>query len=238
MQSKNRKNRRGGRLTRKNNNNKYHNEDPISVPKGKLVIYRDIGRFTPDRIRTTLRYRDTTYSRGTTSNNAMNFNYRSSVFDPDSALGSGAISGFLELANLYISYRVLTMKLRCRMVNEEVTGVTLAIWPSNVLLNINSLAASDISEYASNPHSKQTISGSVNSPPVVLTSKISGVEMFGTQFLTDGAYASGTGGNPATMYGFNIGAATTLGSNFTTHMSFQNTIEYFVEFFELRQLES
>lgn len=204
----------------------------------KLVILRSVGRFAPDRLQTTLRYTDTTTSRGTTSNNAMNYNLRSSAFDPDSSLGSGAISGFTELANLYLSYRVLSMKITSHMVNEEVTGVTFVLWPSNNAANVNSLAASDLLEFSSNVRARSQIVSSVNGPRVTLASKVRGVDLYGKQYITDSNYAAGTGGNPNRMFYYNIGAMTTLGSNFTTHMSILTVIDYEVEFFEVRQLES
>lgn len=208
------------------------------VNNEKLTIYKNIGRFAPDRLRVNLRYVDTTTSRGTTSNNAMNYNYRSSAFDPDSALGSGAISGFTELANLYQSYRVLSMRLKLEVLNEEVTGVIFTIWPSSTAQNVNSLAASDVLEYGGNVRARTHIIPTVNGGIQTLTCLARGTDLLGPQFLTSNAFASGTGGNPSIMYFINVGAMTTLGGNFTTHMSIRATIDYEVEFFEVRQLES
>jgi hypothetical protein len=168
----------------------------------------------------------------------MNYFYRSSAFDPDQALGSGAISGFTELANLYLSYRVLSMKLNLEILNEEVTGVIYTIWPSNTPQNVNSLAAADIIEFGGNVRARTKMIPSINGGIQQMSCVARGVDQLGSQFLTSNIYAAGTGGNPATMYYINVGAMTTLGSNFTTHMSARATIVYEIEFFEVRQLES
>jgi len=230
--------RRGSRKNPKSNKGAFRKKGPIPIPPGQTVTLTGIGRFAPDRLRTVLRYVDTTTSRGTTSNNAMNYNFRSSAFDPDSSLGSGAISGFTELANMYLSYRVLSMKLRLQVMNEEVTGVIFTCWPSNTAQNVNSLAAADVLEFSANVRAQSKMIPNANGGIGTLTCIARGVDLLGTQFLTSNIFASGTGGNPNTMYYINIGAMTTLGSNFTTHMSIRAVVEYEVEFFEVRQLES
>jgi len=168
----------------------------------------------------------------------MNYNYRSSAFDPDSALGSGAISGFTELANLYLSYRVRSMTLALEILNEEVTGVIYTIWPSNTAQNVNSLAASDVLEFGGNVRAQTKMIPNANGGIQRLSCKARGLDQLGPQFLTSNAFAAGTGGNPSIMYFINVAAMTTLGSNFTTHMSSKASITYEVEFFEVRQLES
>ena len=97
--------------------------------KHRLVIYKQPGRFAPDRLRANLVYIDTALTRTVTSSDAMNWSYRSSAYDPDPGAFSGSIPGFVELANLYSLYQVRSMLLDLEVSNQGTESVILVAWP-------------------------------------------------------------------------------------------------------------
>ena len=113
-----------------------------------MVIYKQPGRFAPDRLRANLVYIDTALTRTVTSSDAMNWSYRSSAYDPDPGAFSGSIPGFVELANLYSLYQVRSMLLDLEVSNQGTESVILVAWPSNVAQNTNSLTKADLMEYS------------------------------------------------------------------------------------------
>jgi hypothetical protein len=185
-------------------------------------------------------YNDTTTTRTHALANTANWAYRSSAFDPDPSLGTGAIPGFAELANLYNHYLVRSMGLSLEIYNQDVNAYILGVWPSNVLQSVNSLLASDVIEFASNPGSVRAImptaNGGMNNRKHFV--KATGLKLFGRQFLTDLDYASGTSTNPVLPYGINIGFTVGSGANIAFPPIVSAAVTYEIEFFGLRQLES
>jgi len=204
----------------------------------RVVRLSTAGRFTPDRQIVSLRYNDTTTARSHALSNALNWNYRSSAFDPDSAFGSGAIPGFTELANLYERYLVHRMCLRIEFGNQDTTNYMLGIWPSNVGQNVNSLVASDIIEYAANPNGKYMMIPILQAGDARTTCTAVGTRLLGRQFMSDLDFTGGTGGNPTTMFYINIGVFRADGSNMAFAITVKASIMFRVEFFGLKQLES
>jgi hypothetical protein len=169
----------------------------------------------------------------------MNWNYRSSAFDPDSSLGSGAIPGFVELANLYNSYLVRSMSMTLEIANQSLDSMILGIWPSNALQNVNSLNAAAIQEYSSNPRSQRHLMPCSTAGDVLRTTMTTtGKQLFGRQFLTDVTFASSTSSNPSLMYGINIGCFDGLGNNLPYPVVLSATVLYEIEFYGIRQLQS
>jgi len=206
--------------------------------QNKLVILNEAGRFAPSDYICILRWVDQTTVRTNTGNPAMNWRIRSSAFDPDPVLGTGAIPGFAELANLYASYKVLRMDATVQMANFEASNVILTIWPSIVGLNVNSLALADVLEYSANPRAKRMIMGTANAQNrATVHSSAVGMVLEGDLFRYDPNYTSSTSGNPNAPYYFNIALAM-LSGNFTVGIQQVTTIEYRIRFFNNRQLES
>ncbi len=204
----------------------------------KLVIYREPGRFAPNRLIVNLLWNDTTLTRTVTSSNAMNWAIRSSAYDPDPASLTGSIPGFVELANLYSLYRVKKMKLDLEVANQNTEACVVAAWPSNVIQNTNSLTQADIMEYAGNVHASSAIVASTSGmSKAKLRVTASGEQLIGPNYNTDLDYAASTSANPTEMYCINIGV-TNLYGNFTYAMAVRAKYVYTVEFFRLRQLES
>jgi len=204
----------------------------------KLVIMNDVGRFMPNRIRVKLRYNDTTVYRIRASSSVQNWNYRSSAYDPDSALGSGAIPGFAELANMYQGYLVHSMTLKMEVMNGNGDTAIIGVWPSSTLQNVNSLSATQIIEFSSNVNGVDRIVPPNMAVPVKISCKAIGQWLFGRQFLTDTTYTGSTGGNPAVMYGINVGILNTAAASWTYGFHCRTSIIYDVEFMELLQLQT
>jgi hypothetical protein len=233
----NRVHRRTGSLSvrrirsKQSNQKKQKNND-------KLVFYRQPGRFAPDKLKVKLIFQDPTASRTVTSSNAMNWGYRSSAYDPDPALLTGAIPGFVELANLYMEYCVHSMHLSLEIANQNTESVIVAVWPSNVLQNVNSLSFNDIQEYSGNLLAKsRLLANSSGQNRTIIRTLASGLQLVGTRFRTDLTYSSSTSTNPAQTFALNIGIADPLG-NFAFPMVIRSRVTYSVEFFKLRQLET
>ncbi len=204
----------------------------------KLVIFNELGRFAPDRLRVNLVWMDTTFTRSVTSSNAMNWGIRSSAFDPDPAALTGSIPGFVELANLYSLYRVKRIKLDLEVANQNTEACIVTAWPSNTLHNVNSLTQADILEYSGNVHASTAMLASTSGTSKAKLSVVaSGEQLVGPNYNTDLDYASSTSSNPVEMFYINIGIADLYG-NFTYAMATKARYVYTVEFFRLRQLDS
>jgi len=206
--------------------------------ENRIVRLTDRGRFAPDRLMANLIYNDPSINRTNASSNAMNWAYRSSAYDPDPLLGTGAIPGFVELANMYEQYLVRRITLNLKIGNQNTQNCQIGIWPSNVIQSNNSLTASEILEYSSNPGSIRDLIPVSNGGVVRYNMQAIGTKLFGRQFLTDENFAGSTSGNPTLMYGINIGICDGTGANFAFPVVLIASLTYQTEFFGLRQLES
>ncbi len=204
----------------------------------KVVRLTDIGRFCPDRTFCRLRWNDTTLARSAASgSNAMNWYIRSSAFDPDPAVLTGGIPGFVELANLYEYYKVHKMKVTYKVCNQELNAISFSCWPSNVGVNANSLTADDVMEYWGNVGAKpQMMSKDSGYSYLQGSSTADGLSLVGPIFNTDLDYSSNTSTNPALMFYLNFAAITHVG-NFNFPMPVQISVVYDIEFFGRRVLE-
>lgn len=204
----------------------------------KLVIYRQVGRFCPDRTITKLRWNDTTTYRSNTGQPAQNFYFRSSGYDPDPAVLTGSIPGFVELANLYHFYRVHAMQANVEMANHETAPVMIGGWPSSIAQNLNSLTASDCLEFAGNVGGRVIFLGA-NGAQSVRKFKITatGKSLYGPTYLTDMDFAADTSSNPTAMFYINLFEITDTG-NFSYGIGVRTSIFYTIEFFGRRSLET
>lgn len=205
----------------------------------KIVILNEAGRFASDKLRVKLIYQDPTVYRTTTgSSQAMNWGYRSSAYDPDPLVLTGAIPGFAELSNHYQEYCVHSMRMDLQIGNQNSESIIAVVWPSNNYQNNNSLTVADIQEYSGNVNAKSCMIGSASGYSIgKLTTEAKGIQLVGTRFKTDLDYSAPVSTNPATMYYLNVGVVDCIG-NFAYGVAVQSRITYDVEFFKLRQLES
>jgi hypothetical protein len=218
--------------------NGKRNNNVVKYDNSRYVIYREHGRFAPDRMKVNLVWLDTTATRTVTSSDAMNWSIRSSAFDPDPAGFTGSIPGFVELANIYSLYRVHKIKLDLEVCNQNTEAVLITAWPSNIAQNTNSLTKADILEYAGNVRASSAIVGTTSGMSKAKLSVVaSGDQLIGPNYRTDLDYAASTSGNPTEMFHINVGAANYLG-NFTYPIVTRAKYVYTVEFFRLRQLNA
>lgn len=229
-------NKRNKKSAKSRKNKSRRSRAPLH--ENEVVRLTEIGRFCPNRLVCRLIYNDYTLSR-TSTGSVMNWAYRSSAYDPDPSLSTGSIPGYVELANLYQQYLVHKMTLNITLGNQNLQNCLLAIWPSNVIQSVNTLAVTDIMEYSSNPNSVRDMIPVSNGGTVSYTVRAVGLKLYGRQFITDAyKYASAVGSNPTYMYGINIGIADGTGVSFTYPVIVKAAITYDIEFFGLRQLES
>jgi len=84
----------------------------------------------PDRLRVHLIYADQIQVRNNVGVKYVSWRYRSSAYDPDPALGTGAIPGFTDFSNFYGNYRVHRMKLDFSVSNSETFGIAVKTIPT------------------------------------------------------------------------------------------------------------
>jgi len=169
----------------------------------------------PDAIIVDLVYIDTTFSR---TNNASPFlSYRmrmNSIYDPDPALGSGAIPGYTMWSNQYTSYRVLKFSYDVEVINKEAFPIDVISCPTITDVGLNYASSSDLlgNPYA-NSHALSMLGGMDRCK---FRGSIDQGQFSGSanQYLGDDAYGSGVGTNPSSMLFFNIAAVSSV--NFTT----------------------
>lgn len=242
-----RQNRNRNRNNRNNNDldrylespNKFGSYSNFRYNSEKFTQYHQPGRFAPDKMRCKLIYQDPTGSRSVTgSAPAQNWRYRSSAYDPDPLLLTGAIPGYAELANLYSEYCVHGMYMDLQVANQDTQSYILVAWPGNSDINSNSLTRDDLAEFSGNVLAKSSILGSVTGQNVAkFKVKALGLQLVGTRFKTDLTYSSSVSTNPVNMFYLNVGAYCPLG-NQAFPLVTQVRIYYDIEFFKLRQLES
>jgi len=223
------------RFTRKRKSKRVRNQRNDN----QIVRLTQPGRFASDRLYAILRYNDTTFARSApATSDSMNWRYRSSAFDPDPLILSGAIPGFVELANLYNFYRVEKMVAQAEFNNQETEATIVAGWPSTNDNNNNSLSSSDVVEYGSNVHGTNIMLGNGNGQGrgrLSVTADL--MQLVGPNGFTDLDYSSDTSTNPVVVYYINFGTAKTIG-NYSFAMPTKVTIDYHLCFYKLRQLES
>jgi hypothetical protein len=117
--------------------------------------YRVVGlsNLIPASTYTTLVYTDPTVTRLAIGIPWTLFTLRANdVWDPDPALGSGAIAGFREFANFYQKWRVIKLKVQWEIVNLSNAPITAYI---NYTSDINTIPANYAAavSFADNPQS-------------------------------------------------------------------------------------
>jgi len=100
----------------------------------------------PDRLRVHLIYADQIQVRNNVGVKYVSWRYRSSAYDPDPALGTGAIPGFTDFSNFYGNYRVHRMKLDFNVINAEAFGVAVKTIPTPLDPGANTAIISEFAD--------------------------------------------------------------------------------------------
>ncbi len=233
--------RRGGRKNARRNNELEHVAYDYStfLKREKYFKFTTPGRFGFDRVEVILKYQDPSGTRTATgSSQSCNWRYRSSAYDPDPLLLTGSLPGFAELANIYTYYRVISINADVQIANQDTQAYVIVVWPSNNDNNNNSLSMADIAEYSGNAlATRRTLGGASGMNVCTLKTAAFGQQLVGPIFRTDLDYSANTSSNPLAMYYLNIGAYSPIG-NMAYPMVTSVLLQYKIEFFRLRQLES
>lgn len=205
----------------------------------RKVSYTQPGRFAPDKLVVKLIWQDTSGSRAPTGTSpALNWGFRSSAYDPDPALLTGALPGFAEISNLYSEYCVHSMVMNLEVANPNTENLILVAWPSNTIQNVNSLTRDDLAEYSGNVNAQSQILGAVTGFNIAkMRVRAAGMQLVGPRFRTDLDYSSPVSTNPVQMYYINVGAYQPT-TNIVFPIIVKCRVTYTIEFFKLRQLES
>jgi hypothetical protein len=226
MNKSNKSSRRSKRNKRKKNNK---NKDKF------IVRLTGIGEFAPPQLIVPLRWPDLVSIRTNNGAGVFNNRYRSSAYDPDPVLGTGAIPGYNELAAMYAQYRVHAMHLFIEAINGETSSAQrLIVWPSLVSNTGNTLTAAQLEEQGQGPFGKGFILDRAGSgSKVIYDRKITTTQITGEEsWRSDPAYASLISTNPASVWYWNIGGSITTGTYTTTGgLQYNLTIVMDVEFF-------
>jgi hypothetical protein len=171
------------------------------IPKNYLVS---------DAIIVDLIYFDSTYTRVNPGSAYMSYRMRmNSIYDPDPALGTGAIPGYTEWANFFNSYRVLKFKYDLEVSNQEAFPQDVLVCPSRSDLGVNYV---NIYDFLGNPRGKShTISSTGGQDRCRFLDEIDLGQYYGnpSQYLGDDGFGGSAGGNPAVMLFFNIATLST-----------------------------
>jgi hypothetical protein len=171
--------------------------------------------FASDSVLVDLVYIDQTYQR---TNNGFAVNTwrmrMNSVYDPDPALGTGALPGYSIWASIYSSYRVIKFHYDVELCNLEATPNDVVVCPTTADVGANYTNAYDL---FANPFAE--------SHALSMTGGMDRCKMRGTidlgnfygntlQYVGNDAFGSGVGTNPGTMFYLNIGGVSA--NNYTS----------------------
>jgi hypothetical protein len=163
-----------------------------------------------DAIIVDLIYFDTTYTRVNAGSAYMSYRMRmNSIYDPDPALGTGAIPGYAAWATFYNSYRVLVFKYDLEVSNQEAFPQDILVCPSRSDLGVNYV---NIYDFLGNPRGKShTISSTGGMDKTRFTDSIDLGQYYGNpkQYLGDDGFGGSVGANPGVMMFFNIATLST-----------------------------
>jgi hypothetical protein len=171
--------------------------------------------FASDSVLVDLKYVDQTYQR--TNNGFATNTWRmrmNTVYDPDPALGSGALPGYSIWASIYSSYRVLEFHYDVEICNLEATPNDAVVCPTTADVGANYTSAYD---FLANPFAEShALSMAGGMDRCRMKGSIDLGNFYGNplQYVGNDAFGSGVGTNPSSMFYFNIGGVSA--NNFST----------------------
>jgi len=190
-----------------------------------------VGLILPDRYRTTLRFfKIISFNFTGTFTQVARFR-PSAAFDVDPLVASTSMAGFVELAALYTTYRVLSSKIRVEVVTTSVANpVMMVVVPTNTDPGGAVSTAYALSS-RENPYSRSKMTGLSGAPPSVLASTMSTEKIYGSKAaLFDDNFSALVTGNPNNnWYWAIIGLSSVFDPNLTW---LQVTINVDCEFYD------
>lgn len=191
----------------------------------------------PDCLRVKLTYFDTATLRNNVGAGRMSWRIRTSAYDPDPLLLTGALPGFAELAAMYNAYLVTGVAWNINLVNAETFPVSVVVVPTSLDIGSN-YVANDVSDYRyASPARVLGGTGAMNRARI--KGYISQKKLFGSKQTTyDSNWYSGTNTNPGLLQYVNVQAASMGPSVFTNNNGIQqNAIwTFYVMFIQPKNL--
>lgn len=187
---------------------------------------------------TTLRYTDPNTIRLATGTNWNLFTLRANdPWDPDTALGSAAVSGFREFANFYQKWRVLKVRVEWEVINQSNAPISLYV---NYAADVNIIPSNYAAavSFGDNPQSSvvksvaQSATG-FNKTKVIFNFDIARSYGGGGEYIANENFVGNGGASPASpasrtylnFVGFSNG-------NMTQGVYSRITIKYYTHFFD------
>jgi hypothetical protein len=202
-----------------------------------LRVPRRIGLILPDRYRTGLRYWKSVSTSLAVANSAAFRFSPSNAFDVDPLFGGTNMSGFVELATLYSTYRVIASHIKCETVNPSSTQPVMTyVAPLNVDPGAAPSAAFILS-LKEQPYAVSKTATLAGGPICTLDNVMSTERIFGSKSaLFDDNFAAPVTGGPTNNWYWVVGL---YAFNVIAPAVFTNiTIEVDVEFFNRKDLLS
>jgi len=159
----------------------------------------------PTALIATLKYQDGTTQRTNVASNYNSWRYRmNSAYDPDPALGTGSLSGFVELSTLYNNYKVLSFAVEAEVANRDTQPYNLVVCPTIKDVGLAYSGTYELGEFPRGKHRGFSAMGGMDRAK--LTTKVNLPEFVGTaQYEFDPAYSAAVTTNPTTIVYMNVG---------------------------------
>jgi len=157
----------------------------------------------PDRLVTFLKYVPTPFMNNVGflfSSRTFNAN---SVYDVDNALASTAVAGFAELMTLYQNFRVLKVRVRGSVCNQDTYSTMISVVCLNSIPAINTFVAADVMT----KHCRNfECGGQAGMNRINLDVSFDLADVFGDrrEYLSEAGFAGNVGANPAQRIGLVI----------------------------------
>jgi hypothetical protein len=202
-----------------------------------LVLPRQVGLALPDRYICKLRYwKSVQISLNVTNTPSVRFS-PSNAFDIDPVLASTAMSGYVELAAIYGSYRVTGSDILVEGINSSPTHpVRLIVGAANVDPGGTPSAAYVLS-LAEQPYSKSTIVSLAGGPTARVRNHLTTERIYGNPMVMyDDNFSAPTTASPSNNWWWVIGLYAQ--SLFTQVFTLNVTIEVEIEFYNRNFLQN
>jgi hypothetical protein len=183
----------------------------------------------PTNIRTKLRFIDETILNNAGNTNASLRYIANGLFDVDPRVASRAIPGFTEMMQIYQNYRVESCRTVCQFVSKEAFELmTCTCFNSTVAFSTNTFTPL----YYGNKFSKQTLLPPNGRTTKTVTNSVNMSELWGNvSYYGDVPNFMGTPStNPTQNLNFNVGISTPNGSLLVSGATMYITMEFVVEF--------
>jgi hypothetical protein len=200
------------------------------------IVCRIPRLISPKSVQFRLTYPDPQIARTRTTAGVANWSLRGSGFDPDPALGTGAIPGYSEWARFYNFYRIVGIGVRGSITHTELFPVALAIWPYSGTLIANNTLVNPTAVYdiEANPLALNYVMSQSTAGPIIvhLNNHWTYSEILGDdKYLLDDNFASSVGTNPVETCQILFAIAGMTGVNFVTgaltNIQFDIDIEFY-----------